>query len=262
MTNLKITQSTAREYTTSTNSKDVNASKKTNSKKTYVPLVQNENQSKAEKSTSKAPNRPKPEGIKNIKVEMGDNLFYLATKYHVSMDDVLAANPKLDPDKLKEGQTLKMPYVSDKNWDSYISAKEAYEAKELAEFEANEKLMQTKKLQKRINLAKAKIEEANELKYNKDYNFNVDPKTGNIIITLKEAKELGDIRRDFKLPAGHLKEMNPEITKKYKPGKLFNLDEMVRKNDWDEAEAGKDDKFIVKPEVFKPYKGFLGELFD
>ena len=29
MTNLKITQSTAREYTTSTNSKDVNASQKT-----------------------------------------------------------------------------------------------------------------------------------------------------------------------------------------------------------------------------------------
>ncbi len=261
MSNLKITQSTSSEYTASTTNKEVNAPKKANSKKTYVPVGQHKS-SKAENNSSKAPTRPKPEGIKNVRVEMGDNLFDIATKYHVSINDVLAANPKLDPDKIKEGQTLKMPYVSDKSWKLYINAKEAYEAKELKEFEASEKSKQAQKLKQRITLAQNKIKEANELKYNEDYNFNVDAKTGNIVITLKEAKELGDIRSDFKLPAGHLKDMNPQITKKYKPGKMFNLDQMVRKNDWDSAEANKGDKFVVKPEAFNPYKGFFGELFD
>ncbi len=237
------------------------ATSKAAPKKEPIPVGQKK--AKAQKGTDLTePKRPKPEGTKDVKVGFGQNLFDIATKYHVSIADVVKANPGLDPDKIKEGQTLKMPFVSDKNWANYEKAKDDYERKAAAKFEQEYKAEKAKNLKEKTQLAQAKIQEAKELKHGESYNFTVDKKTGNIIVTLKKDMDLGDIRNDFRLPGGHLRQMNPDITKKYQPDKLFNLDELRREANWDGADVKAGDKFVIDPNAFKPSKGFFGDLFD
>lgn len=221
---------------------------------------------KAQKAKPKAelvePQRPKAEGVKDVAVESGQTLFDIATKYHVSINDVLKANPGLNPDKIREGQVLKMPFVSDKKWNAYVNAKEQFEKQEQAKFDAEWAQEQAQALKQKTELAQARIQEANDLKYNEKYSFRVDAKTGDIIVTLKEDKELGDIRNDFNIPSGHLTQKNPSIKQKYEPEKFFDLDAGVRKANWDGADAKKGDTFIIDPNAFKPSKGFFGDLFD
>ncbi len=235
---------------------------KSNSKKQPIPIGQKKAEKNTQKQNSVEPKRPAPEGIKDVTVEANLTLFDIATQYHVSIKDVLKANPGLNPDKIREGQVLKMPYVSDKKWNAYIDSKEKFEKQESAKIEAQWKKEQAQALKQKTQLAQAKIQEANDLEYNEDYSFKVDAKSGNIILTLKKAKELGDIRSDFRLPGGHLREMNPSITEKYKPGSNYNIDTYIRSNDWDAAEANKGDVFIIDPNAFNPSKGFFGDLFD
>lgn len=242
---------------------------KQNSKKEPINMGQTKTKNTNQKQVLTEPQRPKPEGIKDVKVNYGETLFDIATKYHVSIKDVLKANPGLHQDKIREGQTLKTPYVSDKKWNAYVNAKDKYEAQELAELEAKwaqekveQKEQEAKTVKQKTELAQAKIQEANDLKFNKEYSFRIDAKSGDIIVTLKANKELGDIKSDFKLPPKHLTEKNPSIKQKYEPGIILDIDNAVRRADWDDAEAKKGDSFILDPRVFNPSKNFFEKLFD
>lgn len=237
-------------------------SKKNNAKSQPIPIGQKKAQSAKPKAELVEPQRPKAEGVKDVTVSSGQTLFDIATKYHVSIKDVLKANPGLNPDRIKEGQVLKMPFVSDKKWNAYIDSKDQFDKQELAKFDAELAQEKAQALKQKTELAQARIQEANDLKYNEKYSFRVDAKTGDIIITLKEDKELGDIRNDFNIPSGHLTQKNPSIKQKYEPEKFLDLDAGVRKANWDGADAKKGDSFIIDPNAFKPSKGFFGDLFD
>jgi len=43
------------------------------------------------------------------KVRPGEYLSTIASRYSVSMPDILAANPKIDPNRLRVGQLIKIP---------------------------------------------------------------------------------------------------------------------------------------------------------
>lgn len=259
----KITTAGSMDAQVQTVNQDDSKTKSTSKAKDPVPVGQKKSEKKEETKVLAEPKRPKAEGVTDVKVGYGQTLFDIATKYHVTVKDVLNANPNLESaNKIREGQTLKVPFVSDKKWNAYLKAKDAYEQEEMRLYEETQKAEAAKELKQKTEMAEAKIQEAKDLKYGKSYDFSINPKTGEIIITLKADKELGDIRDDFRLPAGYLKSKNPDISKKYKPGTLYNLNEGIRESNWDEAKAQKGDKFIVDPELFRPSKGFFGNLFD
>ncbi len=237
------------------------AAAKSGTKAKPVPVGQSKKQPEKAKLLTK-PTKPPISGEKTVTVQSGETTFSIATKYHISMEELLAANPGVDKDKIYENQKLNVPYRTDKAWNKYQKDIEAYENQQYLLSEQKLAAERKRNLNKKIDIANTLIQKAKELEHDKSYTFKVDKKTGDIIVTLKKDMELGDVRSDFRLPKGHLRSMNPEITKKYKPSTMFNLDEGIRVSDWDNADVKKGDSFKISPDVFKPSGGFWKDLFD
>jgi LysM repeat protein len=244
--------------TTSNTSLDKTSEKKS----TPIPVGQNNNES--QKSTLlKEPQKPKIAGVKeNYYPQSGETTFSIATKHHISIDELLKANPGMDKDKIYQNKAINVPYRNDKDWEKYEKDVDAYENQQLALWQQEQDAKRAEALNNKKDQATAMIQKAKELKYDESYNFTIDEKSGDIIITLKKDMELGNISKDFRLPAGHLRAKNPDITTKYTPENHFNLDRQIRVSDWDGADAKKGDTFIVDPNAFRPSAGFLKDLFE
>ena len=241
---------------------DPNTDKTSEKNSTPIPVGQNGN-APQKSALLKEPTKPKIAGVKeSYYPQSGETTFSIATKHHISIDELLKANPGMDKDKIYQNKAIKVPYRNDKDWKNYEKDVEAYENQQLALWQQEQDAKMAEALKNKKDQATAMIQKAKELKYDESYNFTVDEKSGDIIITLKKDMELGDISKDFRLPAGHLRAKNPDITTKYKPENHFNLDKQVRVSDWDGADAKKGDSFIVDPNAFKPSAGFWKDLFE
>lgn len=203
------------------------------------------------------PSKPAPQQI-TYTVPEGGSLFAIAMKYHTDVSAIMKANNLTNSELIKPGQVLKFQGVTKDRWDRYQNALSDYYSKK---YEIEQQLRAQKEAElfrQKIAEAEANIQKAREDKdLNKKYTFTLDRKTGHITVTLKKGTELGDLRKDFHLPKGHLRKMNSGITKKYKPGTDYNLlsfdiFEPVRKSNWDEAKASAGDKFIIDGNAFKP----------
>ena len=186
--------------------------------------------------------KPKPQRI-TITVGEGQSLGYLAAKYNTTVSDIIKLNGLKNPDNLKLGQKLQINAIDSKQLKAY----EEYKA-EL--FEQKWQQEKKEKLQQKIETSKSQVQKAKEYGYDEDSSFKVD-KNGNAIVTLKTEKELGEVRRDFQIPAGSLSNTN-DIKGKYKPKKIFDLDNCVRYNNYDKAEVPAGDSLLIEGAHFRP----------
>ena len=61
--------------------------------------------------TTTQPNKPKPASPRQHKVKPNENPIKIARKYAIPLQQLLAANPGLDPRRMQVGQMLKIPFV-------------------------------------------------------------------------------------------------------------------------------------------------------
>ena len=230
------------------------------SKQIQIPIGQ-----QAQQKELQPPKKPVATKTKEVEIKDGDTLLAIANKYHTTVADIMALNPSIkNENSLRIGQKVTIKYIPDAEWNKYQSELKAYEHQEAVKSEEAWKAEQAQKLKAKISLANEKISIAKSQDYAKYYDFKVDQSNGNIIVTLKAARTLGDMRSDFRLPGGHLREMNPSITEKYEPDTKYNIGGpgAWRVNDWDACEAQKGDSFIISPDKMNPSKGFWGNLLD
>ena len=177
-----------------------------------------------------------------VTIKDGDSLGALAQKYNTSVNSIMQANGIKDPDKIKPGQVITVNVVSAAELKHYNDLKAAYEQKMQAIKEQQEIKVRTEKAAKLI-------EKAKKDGYGKDYSFSINEK-GHIVITLKNTKELEDIREDFNLPKGRLRETNPSIEQRYKKGPGIRHDGTEYET-YDGAIADKGDTFVIDTNDFK-----------
>lgn len=177
-----------------------------------------------------------------IVVNEGESLSVLAQKYNTTISLIKKAN-NLSSDNIKEGQTLTINVVTDKELQEYQKLKAQYDQKVAAEREKLE-------IKKRTEKATKLIDQAKKDGYGKDYNFAINEK-GNIIIKLKTEKFLDEIREDFNLKKGRLRETNPSIEQKYKPGKGIRKSDGEEYATYDGTKAPAGDTFVIDTEDFK-----------
>ena len=136
---------------------------------------------------------------------------------------------------------------------------------ELALSEQRWEQEEKERLEQKIETSKAQVEKAKEYGYGEDYLFEVD-KDGNVLVTLKKEKELGEVRRDFRLPAGSLSSTN-NIKGKYKPATITDIDRYIRYKDYDQAEVPVGDSLLIDGQHFSPdenrtaWDRFWGNIF-
>lgn len=197
---------------------------------------------KAKKAEIKPVPKPKPKRI-TITVKDGESLGFIAERYHTTVSDIVKLNGLEDPDKLKPGQKLQIDAIDGKQL-------EAYENYQNALWEQEWEQEQKDKLNQKIETSKAEVEKAKEYGYGEDYSFKVD-ENGNVLVTLKKEKELGEVRRDFRLPAGTLSSTN-DIKGKYEPETIIDFDNLSRYNDYDQAEVPAGDSLLIDGQHFRP----------
>ncbi len=204
------------------------------------------------------PQRPKPRVI-TVTVPSGSSLGFLAEEHHTTVSEILKLNPNIkNPNQVSEGQKIKINHIDKKDWDAYQKDLNAYNSYQYKLAEQEWEAEQAQKLQNKINKATASIQQAKEMGYGDYYNFQIDKKTGDVTITLKVDKELGDIRNGLGLPRGHLRAKNPKIMDKYKPGRIYDIDNGVRINDWDDIDVKAGEKFVISGDCINPKTGFFG----
>lgn len=188
---------------------------------------------------------PKPT-YTNIRVTLGtfDTLSSLAEEYHTDVNSIAKANGITNPDKLKNGQVITFKGVTKENWAKYKKEYNKY-------CEELDRERTRIEVQNRSIVAQQKIDKAKRnSKLNDKYTFSID-KNGYMIVTLKKDMELEDIRKDFKLPGGHLLEQNPKIKNspdKYPVETRFSFSRFVNVKDWDGIDVKKGDSFKMDPD--------------
>ena len=189
-----------------------------------------------------------------VVIRDGDSLGALAVKYNTSVNSIMAANGLKDPNKIKPGQVLTINVVSAAELKRYNDLLAVYENQVR---EAEHK----KEVQQRTAKAEAKIEKAKNDGYARDYSFSINSE-GHIVIKLKDSKQLEDIRDDFGLPKGRLRETNPSIEQRYKIGKGVRSSDGEYYDTWDSVEAKKGDTFVIDTNDFKTSKTLRQTLSD
>lgn len=189
--------------------------------------------------------------VKSYTIREGQLLGYIAEEHHVTVSEIVKLNPGLNPEKIKPGQVIKIPYYDEKEMAVYNKKYDAY-SKQQSE------IRHEKELKARIDAATAGIQQANEMGYDEYYKFTINKDTGEVTITLKTDKKLGDIRKGLGLPRGHLRSKNPKIMESYSAGSFYDIDNYVRIKDWDDVKAKKGDTFIIDGNCIEPKKGFFG----
>lgn len=202
----------------------------------------------------KEPLKPTPKQI-IVTIDGGSSLLYLANVHNTSVKDIMRLNPEIkDPDRIREGQQIKINSIDQKTMDEYNAKKAKYD-------EQQYEIQKIKQIQQRKELAEKKIEQAKKHGWEVDYNFNVD-KNGFVIITPKERKKLYEIRDDLGLPAGHIREMN-NLEGKY--GQIPIVNDGVRDiENWNNQKTRDGDTFRIDPGAIKTsrtWTQFFKDLF-
>lgn len=211
-----------------------------------------------EKQKLKPVPKPEPKMITHT-VKDGESLGMLAAKYNTSVSSIVKLNNIKNPDNLKPGTKLQIGAIDSKD----IKAYEDYQS-ELFNRRYNEK--QQKELKQKVESSKAQVVNAKKYGYGEDYSFKVDTKSGDVYVTTKTEKTLGDIRRDFRIPAGSLSKTN-NIKGKYKPERVFDLDSGTRFNDYDKADVPVGNSLRIRGADFSPdenrsaWDRFWGNIF-
>ena len=163
------------------------------------PVVNQNAQTKKE-PVLREPKKPTP---KEITVTMGtfDTLSELAEKHHTTVKDIQKLNNIKDPNKLKEGQKIRIMAISDKEYKEYQTKLNEYNAKQA-------EIKRKQDVQRKKAKAQGLIEKAKKDGRGEDYNYAINPKTGNIVVTLKNDRNMGRIKEDFHLPAGSISSTN------------------------------------------------------
>jgi len=150
----------------------------------------------------------------SVTVQKGQTLSHIALENGISVADLLKANPGLTEEtKLQIGQKLNLTNPA-------------------------------------IEASRASIAKAIDYGYAEDYDFKI-AENGDVILTLKTNKSLGEIRTDFQIPGGSLSQSN-DIKGKYKPKHIYNIDTYHGYNDYDAAKAKKGDVIVVQRLDFNP----------
>lgn len=201
-----------------------------------------------EKSSANNPQQvltpPAPPKTKKITITLGsfDTLSGLAAKYHTDINSIMAANGIKDANKIREGQTIIIDAIPEDVYVQYQKAVDEYETLLYEQKRAEEIAQRTAK-------SEAFMEQAMENGWGEDYTFSIDKNNGYTRVTLKDGKNLGEIKRDFNLPAGSLSETN-SLESKYNIGTARTHDDRIIEN-WDVVEAAKGDSFLIDPNVAK-----------
>ena len=201
-------------------------------------------------NANQAPKEPQRKEI-TVTAVPGTSLFGLAMKYDVSVDDIKKLNG-LTSDNIREGQKIRIMAFDPKEkeaWDNYQDelSEQKYEAERKADIERKNKL------------AESRIEEAIEYGLDDKYSFSIQKETGNIIITLKEGRQLYDVKQDFNIPDGVLRAYNNDLNK-YEIPKFDTERGMVENAD--NVKAKKGDTLVIDIDSFKPDKPFMQKLAD
>lgn len=181
---------------------------------------------------AQVPKEPKRKEI-TVTAGSGTSLFALALKYDTTVDAICKLNNIKDPDKIREGQKIRIM---------------AYDPKEKAEWdkyqdmiaEEKRKAEKAKEIEQRKALAEAKIQEAKKNGRDDDYSFSVDNE-GYVVVTLKTNKKLHEIRSEMGQKPGTLDAMN-NFDARY--GQIPTVSDGVRDIEtWDNLEAKKGESF-------------------
>lgn len=202
----------------------------------------------------KEPEKPKPKLI-TVTVGSGSSLLYLAGVHHTTVDEIMKLNPEIkSPDKIREGQQIKINSIDKKTM-------EAYEAKKAKYDDQQYEIRKAKEIKARTELANKKIEQAKKHGWEVDYNFTVD-KNGYVIVHPKDRKKLAEVREDLGLPPGHLDTMN-NLEGKY--GNIPTVSDGVRDVEtWDNVKTKDGDTLLVDPgciRTSRTWTQFFKDLF-
>lgn len=212
--------------------------------------VNMKSQSKAE---LKEPTKPQQK-IKTVTVRGGQCLGEIAEDNKTTVSEIVKHNPGLNPDRIREGQQLKVPYYDPKEWDAYEKKYEAYSKQQ-------REIQHAKEVQQRTNNANKKIKQALKHGWGTDYSFSVD-KEGYVIVKPLDKKKLHEIRSDLGLPSGHLDDMN-NLEGMY--GNIPSVSDGVRDVEtWDNVKTKNGDSFRVDPSCIRTertWTQFFKDLF-
>ena len=195
----------------------------------------------AKDRTPREPKKPTPKEI-TVTITSGDNLGYLAEKYHTSVKEIQKLNNIKDPSKLKEGQKIKIMAISEQDY-------KAYQEKLTKYYQQKYEIEQKKEVQRKKEKANALIEQAKKDGRDEDYAYAINYKTGNIVVTLKNNRNMGRIKEDFNLPPGSISSTN-NMEKKF--GKIPTYDNGSRSFEtWDAIEVKKGTTLEINTDHFK-----------
>ncbi|MCI1272883.1 MAG: LysM peptidoglycan-binding domain-containing protein [Clostridiaceae bacterium] len=198
---------------------------------------------------NKAPQKPVAKEV-TVTVTEGMSLLGLAGKYNTKMADIRKLN-HLKGDNLKIGQKLRIMATDAKELKAY----EEYQAQII---EQKNKQAEKANIQRKNKLAEGRIAQAKSYGLGEDYSFKKDEKTGNIIVTVKDEKTLAEIKEDFNLPDGSLRETNGNL----KPGTVYTGSSGEPTDNYDVSKIGKGGKVVINTDHFKPEKPFSQEVKD
>jgi len=188
----------------------------------------------------KEPKKPTPKEI-TVTITSGDNLGYFAEKYHTTIKDIQKLNNIKDPNKLKEGQKIRIMAVSEQDYKNYQTKLREYYNKKSAIEEKQKVTRKTK--QARVLIEKAKKDGRGE-----DYSYAINTKTGNIVVTLKNNRNMGRIKEDFHLPAGSISSTN-NMEEKFGKIPTYHTDSRSFET-WDAVEVKKGTKLEIDTDHF------------
>jgi len=190
----------------------------------------------AKKGNIPEPQHPKQK-IKTYIIREGQLLGFIAEDHNVTVEDIKKVNPGLNPDKIKPGQQIKIPYYDPKEMEVYREKRAQYDKQQY-------EIRHAKEVQNRTKLANIKIAQAKKDGWETDYSFSVDQE-GYVIVKPLDSKKLYEIREDLGLPSGHLNDMN-DFEGRY--GEIPTCNDGVRDvKTWNNVKTRSGDTFRVNP---------------
>lgn len=199
--------------------------------------------SKAKKTELKEPKKPTPIQRKTTFEQEGKaTVGGICDKYNMTKKRFMQLNPQIkDLNKVKPNQEIKIEYVPKEKQQKYAAEKAKYDEQV---YQADKK----ERVKIRKGKAQSLIDKAKKDGRGEDYTYRTD-EDGNIIVKLKNKRSLGQIKEDFNLPDGSLRETN-DLKEKF--GKIGNIefDGIRTIKNWDVVEAQPGTELVINTDDF------------